>query len=437
MKSVRSFLSDSNAAVALLFGVALLPVMGLAGVAVDYATARDVQRYLQATVDSAALAGAAAIKEPEGQIKKIVKDSFGTNVAGIPFELTPSNPKIVPTGSQVEVEASVAVPTTLSKLLGINEMSVSARAVAGNAGVDPVEIVFVIDITESMGFNGAWEKARTEMDKMLDEIKKAAEDGDDVIMGLVPFSDRVNVGVARAENWITGKAPKDFQGCLEPRVESEIDFPHMESAASPSDIVFTPTTPKNFGIFRTVRGWNWATAGCLDSPIVGPTTDVKDLRTAFQKIKKGGTGRAEQGLLWAWRMLSPDWAGQWGMANFPAAKGEKRKVVGLIVDGRSEGYYWEMGGSKGNPPAGEKYVNNSPTAYAMKHFQEICKRMKGDGVEIHVFYVNGEARGKDYYKACASDENTMYSADNMQSLTDAFSSMKLSLSGGSGPRLVE
>lgn len=442
MKTVKRFLSDRSAAVALLFGLSILPVMGLAGVAVDYATARDVQRYLQATVDSAALAGAAAIKEPKGQIRKIVAAAFDTNIAGVPFELTPENPRIEPTDSQVEVEATIEVPTTLSKLLGIDAMTVQARAVAGNASVDPLEIVFVLDITESMGFNGSYEKARTEMEKMLDALQKLAARGDDILMSLVPYSDRVNVGAARATNWISGAPPADFQGCLNPRRESAVGFPHMESDASPMDEPFIATQPKNFGIFRTLRGWHWATAGCLDTPIVGPTTDPKDIRTAMQQAKKGGTGRFDQGIAWAWRMLSPNWTGEWGRPGYPSAYGDKRKVVALLLDGKSEAYYWEMGGM-GHPwwgplpPWGETYVNNSPTAYAMKHVEEMCKRMKDAGIEIHVFYINGDSRAQPYFKRCASNSETMYSANNMQSLTKAFEDMKTSLLGSSGPRLIE
>jgi Flp pilus assembly protein TadG len=52
------FLLQSQGSVAPLLALALVPIVGLVGAAVDYSRASDVRTKLQAAMDSAVLAGA-------------------------------------------------------------------------------------------------------------------------------------------------------------------------------------------------------------------------------------------------------------------------------------------------------------------------------------------------------------------------------------------
>jgi Flp pilus assembly protein TadG len=58
MKRFRDFLNDRRGATALTFGLLLVPIMGMTGLAVDYSLASNERSKLQNAADAAALAGA-------------------------------------------------------------------------------------------------------------------------------------------------------------------------------------------------------------------------------------------------------------------------------------------------------------------------------------------------------------------------------------------
>ena len=57
----KGFLSSSSGNVGLMLALAAMPLVGGAGVAVDYARKIEVEARVQASIDSGALAGAAKI----------------------------------------------------------------------------------------------------------------------------------------------------------------------------------------------------------------------------------------------------------------------------------------------------------------------------------------------------------------------------------------
>ncbi|MDX5360121.1 MAG: pilus assembly protein TadG-related protein [Alphaproteobacteria bacterium] len=436
MPSVRAFFRDRGAAVAIIFALSLVPVAGVAGIAVDYATARSAQRYLQGAVDAAALAAAASLGGPPGQLKKVAEDAFSTNMSAFPYGGEIGKPRVEVLSDRIEVSASVDVPTSLSGILGISQMNVVADAVASTASGQPLEIAFVIDITQSMGWNGSYDTARAEIESLLTELQSRMASGENVVATVVPFSDRVNVGPSRGASWISGGAPSDWQGCVEPRVEAETGFPYMESDASPATLGFA-ATKNDFGIYRehNVPGAFGLPIACQHE-IIGPTTSAADIHTEMDTVIRAGTGRMDQGIAWAWRVLSPKWRGQWGRSGYPANYGDARKIMVFLGDGMSAAYHYEMGGSNGNPPPGEDFIGNTPSFLALEHIKEMCGRMKADGIEIFVLYLNGIPRSEPYLKACASDPDTMFSVSNTGALKQSFKDLGDALVAQGSVRLI-
>ena len=77
---LREFSRDRRGNVAAVFALAAIPVVGVAGIAVDYSRAFRVQADLQYSVDAAALAGAA---EPFGSAVTGTVDTYmHSNLAG-------------------------------------------------------------------------------------------------------------------------------------------------------------------------------------------------------------------------------------------------------------------------------------------------------------------------------------------------------------------
>jgi Flp pilus assembly protein TadG len=67
MKKIKDFLKNTSGATALTFGIVIVPIMGMMGLAVDYTLASTEKSNLQNAADSAALAGASVFTGSNSQ----------------------------------------------------------------------------------------------------------------------------------------------------------------------------------------------------------------------------------------------------------------------------------------------------------------------------------------------------------------------------------
>lgn len=126
---LRRFWSDRRGNVAVLFGLAAVPIIGVMGVAVDYSRASHYRTLLQSAVDTAALAGATATSN------KAIRDTVDSVMdATLPGGSGPNgmhfNTDIDP--DSVTVTARAKVPTTIAAIFRSNvPIKVSATASRG------------------------------------------------------------------------------------------------------------------------------------------------------------------------------------------------------------------------------------------------------------------------------------------------------------------
>jgi len=132
---------DSDGAVAVLFGLLMIPLIVAVGVGVDYGRATEIRVTLQSTVDAAALAGASAYTSPSAQsaAQTLAQNYLNNGAASMPSGVTVASTTVTPgtTGSgnnvayTMSVSASLSVPSMfLSVVRG--PITVSATATAKN-----------------------------------------------------------------------------------------------------------------------------------------------------------------------------------------------------------------------------------------------------------------------------------------------------------------
>jgi len=148
MKCLRDVLSrDRRGAVALMYGLALVPLLLGVGSGVDIARGLQVKQVLQGAVDAAALAGASAYAngDSSGAASTVASNYFSLN--GLPLPDQSPNPTTTVStsvqstngtvsGYTVTVTATTQMPTTFMNLL-ISSVPVTASATA----VNPVSTV--------------------------------------------------------------------------------------------------------------------------------------------------------------------------------------------------------------------------------------------------------------------------------------------------------
>ena len=147
-KLITKFLRAERGNVAVAFGLAAVPIVGVMGVAVDYTRASHFRAILQSAVDDAALAGASEVKNKD--IRAIVDNYMK---ASLPGGLALNNVTYSTDlkSDTIEVTAKARVPTTIAGIL-MAEMPVSATATASRG--NPIRVV---DISVTNFNSDAWD----------------------------------------------------------------------------------------------------------------------------------------------------------------------------------------------------------------------------------------------------------------------------------------
>ncbi len=260
LQLLQKFRRDRRGNVALMFGLAVLPVVMMVGMAIDMTNATRVRMSLQDATDEAAIALARqATTIADNQIypaaQTAIHQSFTDSSTITVTNATVDRQNIVGT-----VDASVSVPTTFSQLLGISTMTVTTHAVAKGL---LLEISLVLDTSGSMadsaGTGGSKIAAlRTASSSFLDAMFGTDTTSQRVAVAVVPFATNVRVAAA-------GSTPPTWMdtGGLSPDAYDDFDV----------------TTRTRFQMFAYMKSQSWG--GCVmtrpspyDVTDATPTTTV-------------------------------------------------------------------------------------------------------------------------------------------------------------------
>ena len=202
-KAVR-FAGHRGGNVAITFGIATLPLIGAVGAAVDYSRANSVKAAMQSALDATALMlarDASGMNDPSLDSK--AKAYFETlfirpEATNIVVNATYSTN----TGTQVLVTGSAKVPTTIMSIAGYTMMTINGEATA-KWGSQRLRVALALDNTGSMAANGKMTALKAATKNLLNQLKAAGTNSDDVYVSIIPFNKDVNVGSSNyTQNWI-------------------------------------------------------------------------------------------------------------------------------------------------------------------------------------------------------------------------------------------
>ncbi|MEM7398438.1 MAG: TadE/TadG family type IV pilus assembly protein [Pseudomonadota bacterium] len=263
----RQFLREKGGNAALLFGLALVPVIGFIGMATDYGRAMTVRSTLSDAADSAALAVGSWIGLTDKELEAKAKQFFDANYASSLAKNVNGKFEISLVEDNLFVRATASVPTTFLRLVGIDYVDVGVE----NAIVKRqrnIELALVLDVTGSMNSSGKLGAMKTAANKMMDDLfgQKAVSDTLDV--AVVPFAAAVNVGTVHKDaDWLDTNAKstvakEDFgdgvkpftffdqlktvnsswgwQGCVRERHGTAYELTDATSTSSVAESLFAP-----------------------------------------------------------------------------------------------------------------------------------------------------------------------------------------------------
>jgi Flp pilus assembly protein TadG len=150
---------DRRGNIGLTFALMLVPILTVAGAAIDYARLEQFKTQLQATVDSAALSGAAVYtsSSQSSNATTVATNYVTSNVAQLPGHVGSVTPTVSASlvssggnsGYTVTVSATVTMATTLLRLIN-QTLNVSASATAVNPTTKVC--ILVLDPSSSQTF---------------------------------------------------------------------------------------------------------------------------------------------------------------------------------------------------------------------------------------------------------------------------------------------
>lgn len=280
---LRRFARADRGNIAMIFGLALIPICLAVGVGLDMSRAMITRARLGAALDAAGLAVGSQPSLTQDQMQNLAREYFNqdytadTSAYGQPQPVALTRPQ----GSQtITLSTSVAMPTILMRIVGIDTMSVAASSQI-TWGQTKLWVALVLDNTGSMCEPGSQPcpnplttskiyALKQATHNLLQMLQNAAANDGDVKVSIIPFSKDVNVGTTNVgASWI--------------------DWTNWE-AAPPSS---TPDSSVGWGS-SCPYGTNTSPYGygCMTNPANSSTTvsKVPDYPFAWNSSKSYSTG---------------------------------------------------------------------------------------------------------------------------------------------------
>jgi Flp pilus assembly protein TadG len=454
LANLGSLVKSRHGAVMPIVGLASMAIFGAAGIAVDMGRVQIVNSRLQNSIDAAGLAAGSVIstEDPEAVVNKYFNANYPSGYMGATINPLVTTP--LDENTRLRVQATGTVPTTFMKLFGIPSVAVSASTEITIAQKG-LELVLVIDVTGSMtsssGVSGVTklQAAKDASKQLLNVLYGADNTNEGLWVGLVPFSQAVNIGNTRT-TWVSGDTfnygPTGWYGCVDAREAAGNDVTDITPLLAPFPRYFWPCDGNNgwYGTntsrtnCATTSGWAYKSGAgpgthgpnkYCPTPITPLVAEKSTVFTAIDALQARGNTHVVLGAAWAWRLLSPNWRGLWGgqmdANNLPLAYDEPlmSKAVVLLTDGDntmsngSRGAYWYLSNGKlgtTNQTVAET-VMNTRTA-------NVCNSMDSNGIIIYTIALGTSftAESRAMLQGCASKPEFYFEAPSTATLSTIF-----------------
>ena len=446
---MRSYWHDASGAIAIMFGLMVPLLVGVAGISLDYSRAYLVQQRLAQALDAAALAAAAASTDPVA-IEQKVKDFFDANYPpeklGVTFD-----PVVTIVGDEVSVSGSASYNTMFLYVLGIDTIDVSAETTVIRE-VQGIEVVLVMDNTGSMSTNDNISALRNAASNFvyimygidteegaaaapseLDDM--ATRDTDYIKIGLVPYSTSVNVGeYGLTQGFVNNphglsyttnvNHSTDWFGCVlahdypDDTLDHEGPWDMYRYCRDDNDDPYCDLRYNSTYDYYYVR--QRPNYNCVRTPITPLVSSPTQLKESIDTMQASGYTYGNYGMVWGGRVISPSSPYQQGVSF---DNQYWRKAIVMMTDG--------------NNTMHNRYSAYGPTqdhsisvTDLNERFVEVCDDLKDKGVIIYTvtFYSNISESTKDYYRECATADSYYHDAPSQDDLVNVFETISRELS---------
>jgi Flp pilus assembly protein TadG len=407
------FARDRSGNVMMLFGLAMIPVLGLAGAAIDYSRATTMRTMLNAAIDSAALMAARdATKLSDAQLRERVNGWIRASLHGDAADgFSSATVTIDRTGRTINVSAKASLPASLTQLIGQNAIQISSSS-QSSWGTNTIELALVLDNTGSMASSGKMTALKAASLDLLQIMKDATSEPDQIKISIVPFSTRVILDTSYKDaTWLRWDQTQPQQTC---------SGSGWSYRCTTTDVPITKATwagciadrDKNYDVQDGDGGGSNGSAYPADfcdaySPssqakVMPLTSNWDALTQRINTMTPVGATNVTIGAAWGMATLS---SGAPFTEAKPLTTPRLKKFMILLTDGDNTKNRFEGDGSSSNPNV------DARTKLA-------CANAQTAGIVVYTVRVMDGNR--DLLKACASDSGKYFEVTAAAQLSPIF-----------------
>lgn len=441
----RRFLRNEAGNVVMITALAILPILAIAGLAIDFQLTTTRKAKVQFAIDSAVLAATKSLQEGKSQSAVINEantyfqailnqnDNSGLNCA-------PLSILYLEATEELEGQVSCYQTTTLSQVAGHQKLSFFVTS-AATYGIGKLEIAFVFDVSGSMANSSRMKHLKEAALEAVDVLlPKEGNPGkpEDVRLAMVSYDTMVNAGpYFKAATGEDAKRDYKFNGPIyrngrwRQNQSSNYSFTstcvwerlgaHRYTDVRPGPGQWVETVKAQFDdrydrwtLINKPSTTNTVSSFCNNDIPVPLTYD----RVKLTNFIKGMTPRSNTaghiGTAWGWYLVSPEWNSVWpsGSKALPYDEPDAVKVVIIMSDGQ---YNQTIEGTNtGSPRSAEQA-------------EKLCDSMKAKNIVIYTVGFNA-GNGQDILNKCASNPSFAFKPTNGQQLTEAYKQIARSIS---------
>lgn len=439
--SAKRFRRAEDGNIAVMFALAIMPILAFIGAAVDYSRVNSARTAMQAAIDSAALmvskdvSSSATAADITTMAQKYFSGLYNHPEAkNLVITATYTNSSTA--GSQLVLTSTATMATDFMKVAGYPtiDFGTSSTTVWGTT---KLRVALALDNTGSMSSSGKMTALKTAAKALIDQLSTSAKTPGDVYISIVPFAKDVNVGslnsTAKWLRWDLGQCtgtgrnnpPLGFMtqsdcnnlnnsrwtattssgwtGCVSDR--DNTPAPGYDTLSTvPYSVVATAPLATNLATQFPAENYP-------DCPtqIMPLSYDWTALKTKVDSMQPNGNTNQAIGMAWGWLSLL-----QQAPLNAPPedANFKYNKVVILLSDGDNT----------------QNRFSSSASAIDARQ-RLLCDNAKAAGITIYTIQVNtNNDNTSSVMSYCASSSSNYFATTTAGGISTAFQSIGGSLS---------
>jgi Flp pilus assembly protein TadG len=422
---------------AIIFALAIIPIISFVGAAIDYSRANMARSSMQAALDSTALMLSRDLSQATITTSQISakaqsyfaalynnKDAAGASVSATYTAATGSS------GSTIVVTGSGSLATDFMKLAGVPNMNFNASSTA-SWGASLLRVALVLDNTGSMADYNKIGALQTAAKNLVTQLSALAQTNGDVMISVVPFEIDVNIGTANVNaTWLRWDSwdPSNYPNSRYPyntwcsggywMTMAQCQghgYSWNHTVGSPSHSQWNGCVTdrdQSYDVSSTVPT-SKSTYFVTDQDQSCPAAAIQPLtynwslaNSTINTMSPGGATNQTVGLQWGWSSLL-----QQDPLDAPAepSGSSYQHVIILFTDGLNTGDRWY----------GDFSSQSSQVDGRMK---TLCDNIKAGGVTIYTVQIDTDGAGQSaVLPYCASGAQNFFMLTQPSQIATAFS----------------